>query len=105
MASIWLWSAAPLMFVAGSRPAGQSPAKPVHSRTVSDPPVWGAPLVEGAALLDELLVELQAAVVRASTTAVPPRQNLRILFRPVEPYLMAFTHSISRHLTEVRDKK
>jgi hypothetical protein len=25
MAFIWLWVAAPLMFVAGSRPAGQSP--------------------------------------------------------------------------------
>ena len=76
------------------------------SRTVSDPPARGAPLAAVAALLlDELLAELQAAVVRASTTAVPPRQNLRILFRPVEPYHMAFTHSISRHLTEVRDKK
>jgi hypothetical protein len=47
-----------------------------------------------------LLVLLHAAAVRASTTAVPPRQNLRILFRPAEPSLMAFTHSISRHLTE-----
>ena len=52
-------------------------------------------------LLVELLVELlHAAAVRASTTAVPPRPNLRILFRPVEPYLMAFTHSKSRHLAE-----
>ena len=71
------------------------------SRTVSDPPARGAPLAAVAALLlDELLAELQAAVVRASRMADPPRQNLRILFRPVEPYLMAFTHSISRHLTE-----
>ncbi len=51
--------------------------------------------------LDELLlVLLHAAAARASTTAVPPRQNLRILFRPAEPILMAFTHSISRHLKE-----
>jgi hypothetical protein len=47
-----------------------------------------------------LLVLLQAAAERASTTARPPRQILRVLFRPVEPNLMAFTHSISRHLAE-----
>jgi hypothetical protein len=47
-----------------------------------------------------LLALLQAAAVRASRTADPPRQILRILFRPVEPYLMAFTYSISRHLAK-----
>jgi hypothetical protein len=72
---------------------------------VSDPPACGPVLAWGVELVELLLELLQAAVVRASTTAVPPRQNLRILFRPVEPFLMAFTHSISRHLTEVRDKK
>jgi hypothetical protein len=51
-------------------------------------------------LVELLLVLLQAAAERASTTARPSRQILRVLFRPVEPNLMAFTHSIFRHLAE-----
>jgi hypothetical protein len=47
-----------------------------------------------------LLELLQAAAATASSTAVPARQILRIVFSPVEPNLMAFTHSISRHLAK-----
>src|SRR5690348_17334129 len=68
MASIWLWSAAPLMLVAGSRPAGQSPENPVHSSTVSVPPALGAPFAVVAGLL-ELLLLLQAAAAPATSTA------------------------------------
>src|SRR5579885_1048054 len=45
-----LWSAAPLTFVAGSRPVGQSPAKPELSSTVIDPPALGVP----AGCVDEM---------------------------------------------------
>src|SRR5437016_1471677 len=84
------------MFVAGSRPAGQSPAKPAPSRTVSEPPAFGATLLAGAWVL-EVPLPPQAAAVRASSKAVPPRQNLRTVL--VEPSLMAFTHSISKYVT------
>src|SRR6185437_9977735 len=63
MASIWLWSAAPLVLVAGSRPVGQSPAKPALSSTVSDPP--GLP---GA---DELVPVALAELVAAELVAAP----------------------------------
>src|SRR5690242_15720934 len=43
MEFIWLWLAAPLTLVAGSRPAGQSPANPALSSTVIDPPALGVP--------------------------------------------------------------
>ena len=43
------------MFVAGSSPAGQSPAKPAPSRTVSEPPAFGAALLAGALPLELLL--------------------------------------------------
>src|SRR6266566_475268 len=99
MASIWLWSAAPLMFVAGSRPAGQSPEKPVHSSTVSVPPAFGAPLLACVWVLEGLLPP-QAASARPSSRAVPPSQNLRTV--PVvavavvlAPSLISLTHSIS----------
>src|SRR5438034_10373304 len=92
MASIWLWSAAPLMFVAGSRPAGQSPENPVHSSTVSVPPAFGAPLL-ACVLVLEVLPPPQAATARPSSRAVPPRQNLRTV--PDAPSLMAVTHSLS----------
>ncbi len=98
MASIWLWSAAPLMFVAGSRPAGQSPENPVHSSTVSVPPAFGAPLAFVWVL--EVLLLLpppQAATTRPSRRAVPPRKNLRAV--PAEPSLISLTHSISRYVT------
>jgi hypothetical protein len=55
------WLAAPLTLVAGSRPVGQSPAKPALSRAVSDPPACGVaagPDVE----LELGLAELAAAV-------------------------------------------
>jgi hypothetical protein len=39
-----LWSAAPLTFVAGSSPVGQSPANPELSSTVIDPPGLPAPV-------------------------------------------------------------
>src|SRR5437763_12104234 len=93
MASIWLWSAAPLMFVAGSRPAGQSPENPVHSSTVSVPPAFGAPLLACALVLELLLPPPQAATARPSSRAVPPRQNLRTV--PDVPSLISLTHSIS----------
>ncbi len=68
---------------------------------MSEPPACGPVLACVLALVELLLLALlHAAAVRASRMADPPRQNLRILFRPVEPNLMAFTHSISRHLTE-----
>ena len=99
MASIWLWSAAPLMFVAGSRPAGQSPENPVHSSTVSVPPAFGAPLLAWVWVLEGLLPP-QAASARPSSRAVPPSQNLRTV--PVvavavvlAPSLISLTHSIS----------
>lgn len=69
------------------------------SRTVSEPPSLG-PLLAGVVLLVVVLLLLQAAAATANSTAVPPRQILRIDFRPVEPNLMAFTHSISRHLVK-----
>ena len=48
-----------------------------------------------------LLVLLHAAAVEGQQRRPSPRDRiLRILFRPVEPNLMAFTHSISRHLAE-----
>src|SRR5215467_6016039 len=95
MASIWLWSAAPLMFVAGSRPAGQSPEKPVHSSTVSVPPAFGVPLLACVVVLDVLLPP-QAATTRPSSRAAPPRQNLRTFpVVAVAPSLISLTHSIS----------
>jgi hypothetical protein len=61
---------------------------------VSDPPAFGVPLGCVVVVLVVLLLELlQAAAAMASTKANPPRQNLRILFRPVELNLMAFTYS------------
>src|SRR5690348_15866757 len=39
-----MWFAAPLTLVAGSRPAGQSPANPELSSTVIDPPDLGVPV-------------------------------------------------------------
>src|SRR5437016_9378058 len=84
MASIWLWSAAPLMLVAGSRPAGQSPENPVHSSTVSVPPALGAPLAAGA-LLELLLLLLQAAAAIARSMASTPGPNLRAHLRLVRP--------------------
>jgi hypothetical protein len=81
------------MFVAGSRPAGQSPAKPAPSRTVSEPPVFGAELLAGALPLELLLPPPQAATARPSSRAVPPRQNLRTV--PDAPSLMAVTYSQS----------
>src|SRR6516162_6023612 len=96
MASIWLWSAAPLMFVAGSRPAGQSPENPVHSSTVSDPPAFGAPLA-CAWVVEVLLLPPQAATTRPSARAAPPRENLRTV--PVEPSLISLTHSKFRYVT------
>src|SRR3954468_7390540 len=39
----------PVVLVAGSRPAGQLPAKPASSRTVSSPPRCGSPARGGAA--------------------------------------------------------
>src|SRR5690349_13561732 len=80
------------MFVAGSSPAGQSPAKPAPSRTVSEPPVFGAELLAGALPL-EVLPPPQAATARPTSRAVPPRQNLRTV--PVAPSLMAVTYSQS----------
>jgi hypothetical protein len=47
-----------------------------------------------------LLLLLHAAAATANSTAAPPRQILRIVLSPVEPNLMAFTHSISRHLVK-----
>src|SRR5205823_14073722 len=79
IASIWLWSAAPLMFVAGSRPAGQSPENPVHSSTVSVPPLRGLPVAAGAALL-ELLLLLQAAAAVASSTVTASTPTPRARF-------------------------
>jgi hypothetical protein len=67
---------------------------------VSDPPARGVVLADAVLLgepLGELLVELQAVAARASRRAVPPRQSLRVVFlvfRPVEPSLTAFSHSI-----------
>src|SRR6266542_1799998 len=97
MASIWLWSAAPLMFVAGSRPAGQSPENPVHSSTVSVPPAFGVPLLACVVVLDVLLPP-QAATTRPSSRAVPPKQNLRtipVVAVVLAPSLIPLTHSIS----------
>ena len=73
MASIWLWSAAPLMFVAGSRPAGQSPENPVHSSTVSVPPAFGVPLLACIVVLDVLLPPQAARRGRSARKA-----NVRI---------------------------
>src|SRR6185437_12852049 len=99
MASIWLWSAAPLMFVAGSRPAGQSPEKPVHSSTVSVPPAFGVPLLACVVVLDVLLPP-QAATTRPSSSAVPPRQNLRTVpVVAVAPSLIPLTHSYPAYVT------
>src|SRR5580658_4126470 len=97
------------MFVAGSRPSGQSPEYPVASNTVSAPPARG-PVLAGATALDELLLLLllHAATARASSTAVPASPNLRIVFRCfrcAEPNLMAFTYSISGIPSKVCDKK
>ena len=64
------------MFVAGSSPACESPANPAPSRTVSEPPAFGAALLAAAWVL-EVLLPPQAAAARASSKAVPPRQNLR----------------------------
>src|SRR6266487_1000006 len=49
------WLAAPLVFVAGSRPAGHAPANAESSRTVSDPPFLAAALVVALVLLLLLL--------------------------------------------------
>jgi len=64
-------------------------------------------VLAGATALDELLLLLllHAATARASSTAVPASPNLRILFRSAEPYLMAFTYSISGIPSKVCDKK
>jgi hypothetical protein len=60
------------------------------------------PLLACAVVLDVVLpLLLQAAAATASSTAVPPRAILRIVFSPVEPNLMAFTHSISRRLVKI----
>ena len=47
------------MLVAGSRPAGQAPAYPPNSSTVSDPPGFGAPVAAAAVDVDDA-VELDA---------------------------------------------
>jgi hypothetical protein len=60
----------------------------------------GPALAAAVALVVELLLLLQAAAAKASSTAVPVRQSLRVVLRPVEPYLMVFTHSISGHLAD-----
>jgi hypothetical protein len=61
----------------------------------------GPALAAAVALVAELLLLLlQAAAAKASSTAVPVRQSLRVVLRPVEPYLMVFTHSISGHLAD-----
>jgi hypothetical protein len=90
------WLAAPSVLVAGSRPAGQSPAKPLPSRTVIDPPETAVPLameppllvtavgVEDALPVDELL---HAAATAA--TAIP-MQAVRTDF---SRNLTAFTYS------------
>jgi hypothetical protein len=72
----------------------------VASRTVSDPPSLG-PLLAGAVVLVVVLLLLQAAAATANSKAVPPMQILRIVLSPVEPNLMAFTHSISRRLVKI----
>ena len=76
------------MLVAGSRPSGQSPAKPLPSRTVIDPPATGAPvdvmlLWLGLAVElavdpggDELLL-LHAAAAVSTSAAAPARQAVR----------------------------
>ena len=71
------------------------------SRTVSDPPSLGPLLAGAVVLVVVLLLLLQAAAATANSTAVPPMQILRTVLSPVEPNLMAFTHSISRRLVKI----
>jgi hypothetical protein len=92
------------VLVAGSRPSGQSPAKPLPSRTVIDPPATGAPVAVmlvwlGAALElveavgpedDELPLLLHAAAVVSTSAAAPARQAVRI---DISRNLTAFTYS------------
>src|SRR6185312_2645813 len=73
MASIWLWSAAPLVLVAGSRPVGQSPAKPALSSTVSVPPACPVPEAElvPVPLAELVAAELVAALLVAGLEELP----------------------------------
>src|SRR6185437_11789323 len=65
---------------AGSRPAGQSPAKPAPSSTVSEPPALGA-VLGCVVLLEELPPPPHAAVTTASSRAAPPRNRRRAVRR------------------------
>jgi hypothetical protein len=76
--------------VAGSRPSGQSPAKPLPSRTVIEPPATGAPvdvMLLWLGLAVELAVDpggdelplplLHAAAAVSTSAAAPARQAVR----------------------------
>src|SRR5438477_12451971 len=70
MAFIWLWFAAPFVLVAGSRPAGQSPANPADSSTVRLPPDLAAPDAVELDELDELPHAVTATARRPISAAV-----------------------------------
>src|SRR5579875_2511449 len=79
MAFIWLWSAAPLVLVAGSSPAGQSPEYPAASSTVSDPPAVGGPEADPPEppVVVELLDPPHAASATAAHTAASRQARRR----------------------------
>jgi len=88
------WVAAPSLFCAGSR-VDHAPEYPELSRTVIDPPAFGAlvamELLEGPELGAELGEELLHAAAADRTSALAPaRQAVRI---DLSRKLTAFTYS------------